>query len=1270
MLPYPAVLGRRVPDPESTTVMMLSTRLLFALWLPLFVFGPVGLSTLLAADSSPQSVVSWRFGTEETSPLKPQGGVARDQPGPRPPEFPDFESDNTAVKLDGRGARFELPDPGPASDFDFVNGDEITIEAWVNTDEPIGHNRNVYIIGKGRTGNPGFASDNQNWAMRLRGIDGQARISFLFATPKQSDPPRRDSHWHRWTSDRGFYPGTGWHRIAVSYRFGEPDSITAWLNEERIGGKWDMGGATAEAPVVDDDAIWIGSTMGGSSNNSYSGLIDEVSIFREFLDDGQMAARYRREGPERSIDSVPEVVPELAIHPAAVAVRLFEGVVAHNRWLPTAALPSQPVTTYQADQFLFPRLPLRYDDWGIRASWKPTVLLQAATEVELPAGQHRVLLRTRGLSRLWLDDEVVARTKAHPGGSNAHQQVQPLPEPPAPQHRRAQFGDQEVVETIEVATAGAYRLTLESLVGSSRVRTDPGESLVAIQLEGSDHFELVQPRDAGSPPVPLVETQFESALHRVEQQLASHDDATRRAAAASQDAYWAGRQRAARDWVESNPIPAVPSAEAADLHPIDAFLAARIAQAKAEVAAEAHGDAEDFQRNVMPILRQHCFRCHDDSAEGGLQLTSRELLLSGGDSGEAAVVAGDPQASELIRRIHAEDEGERMPPSGGMTIEQRETLSRWVADGIAWGRQLDPSAIAAGPIVDDVTFLRRVYLDTWGVPPSEAQAVAFLDDSDPHKRAKLIDRLLDDDQLADHWVSYWQDVLAENPNFLKPSLNNTGPFRYFIHEAIRDGKSLDRLVSELVMLRGSEREGGSAGFGMAADNDAPLATRGLVLASAFLGVDLQCARCHDSPYHSTTQEDLFSLAAMLARKPLSVPKTSSVSPGFFDQHKGRQSLITVTLDPGVPVQPKWNFAGVTGVDDNDRISRLMRDPDDTRERLAALVTAPSNERFAAVIVNRTWKRLLGAGLVEPADDWEAKRASHPQLLQWLSRQLVASGYDFKQLVRLIMTSDVYQREAIGENLAATAEERFFAAPDRRRLTAEQVVDSLFHASGHPMRVDELTFDQDGRRPAKTMISLGRPNRAWQYATLSNERDRPSLALPRAQAVTDVLEAFGWNGSRQNALTERDHDPNVLQPGILANGVMAGWVTRASADSELANLAATAGSPEQLVQSLFLRFLVRRPTAEEHEQFVPLIADGFDQRLLPSEEVVRPEPPPPLEYVSWTNHLNSKANEIKIEMERRARIGDPPDPRLRPRWRQAYEDIVWSLVNSPEFVLVP
>src|SRR5690606_41166059 len=109
----------------------------------------------------------------------------------------------------------------------------------------------------------------------------------------------------------------------------------------------------------------------------------------------------------------------------------------------------------------------------------------------------------------------------------------------------------------------------------------------------------------------------------------------------------------------------------------------------------------------------------------------------------------------------------------------------------------------------------------------------------------------------------------------------------------------------------------------------------------------------------------------------------------------------------------------------------------------------------------------------------------------------------------------------------------------------QIVDSLHHATGRPIDVEELTFVHDGRRPLGSRQTLGQPSRAWMFCDLKNERDRPSLSLPKARSVVDDLEAFGWIGSRQMPISQRESDPNVLQPGTLANGTLAVLLNRAS-----------------------------------------------------------------------------------------------------------------------------
>jgi hypothetical protein len=1234
-----------------------------------------------AAPPPFETVASWRFGTEETSKLEAHGGVHRDQAGPRPPEFPDFEADNTAVRLDGRGAHFRFPDPGDRSSLDFDNGDALTLEAWVNLTD-IRSGENTYIIGKGRTNTEGFARDNQNWALRLREVGGTARVSFLF---RSAPSGAHKGDWHRWTSSAGIAPGTSWHHVAVTYTFGDPDSIRGWLDSKPLRGSWDMGGATKLPPVVDNDAVWIGTSQGGSAGNSFRGLLDEIAIHRGIVPDETLRSRYRRIGGDKVTSKSPPqpdvLWPVPDPRPGVVQVTVFENLATHDRWPSEPRPASAPVMQWETGLARFPRLPYRYDEWGIRDAWKPTVLLRAVTQVDLPAGTHRLLIRSRGGGRLWFNGKVVARTPFHKREEGGYEPVAPVPQPPAPGGRPVGFGDHEAVVDVSVA-AGRHTLVFESLVGGKKYRAEAGECCAAVQIDGEKQFRLLGPvvaRESSNTAMSmwLTDADWEAAAARQDQQLAALDDANRRAAAAPQHAFWEKRHVHARRWAEQNPPPAVPEVAARwpVQNAIDRFLAAKMERALA--AAAPNSTATEFHDKILPILRANCFRCHGDKASkasGGLRLNSRDAAMTPGDSGLPPIVPGQPDKSNIIRRIKGLLE-ERMPPNdAALRPEQIALLEQWIKSGAAWpDPPARPEEVATTPLTSDAAFLRRVYLDTLGVPPTADEVRRFLADRSTSKRAALIDRLLADPRWADHWVSYWQDVLAENPNILKPTLNNTGPFRFFLYEALRDERPIDRFVTELVMMRGSAPDGGSAGFGMAADNDVPLAAKAHVLGTAFLGVELQCARCHDSPYHSTTQRDLFRLAAMLDRKPLTLPPTSTVPAAFFE-NKGRPSLIKASLKRGDKIEATWPFAALAPA---EAPPSLVQNAGDPRERLAAILTMPENPRFAQVIVNRVWKRLLGAGLVEPVHDWEGRAASHPELLRWLAQELVAHDYQLKHVVRLILNSHAYQREpgrkaanaaAPGTNAAAPPEKRYFAAPDRRRLTAEQIVDSLFAAAGKPLRVGELTFDGDGRQPPDRFLNLGSPRRAWEFTSLSNERDRPSLALPRAQAVTDVLEAFGWTGARQNPRSERESEPNVLQPGVLANGTLALSISRLSDDTGLTAAALQASSPEVLAEELYLRFLTRPPEPDERKHLAALLSPGFGNRRVDS--AAQSPRLPRLPNVSWAHHLRPEATEVKFEHERQARAGDPPSPRLQPAWRERAEDAVWTVFNLPEFVWVP
>ena len=1239
-------------------------RRLILRWLTGIVVAAWLAPNLPADESSP--IVRWDFEEEEATPLQSHGGVQRDVPGPRPPEYPDFSPGNTAVRLDGNGAYFSLDDTGVQSPFDFTNGDAVTLEAWVQLDSLRG-GENVYVIGKGRTGSSGFAADNQNWALRVRETKGKAGVSFLFATVPVSGKAKSGEQWHRWTTESGFTPGKYWHHIAVSYQFGDPDSIRGWIDGKLQPGVWDMGGATAEAPVVDDDAIWIGSSQGGASANSFRGSLDAIAVYREVLDDKVMQARFRRIGEEIVVQAAPEIMPDLGKLPIGrTVVTLSEGMPDHSRWLNTDEKEPTETLRLNTDSFLLDRLPQRYDAWGIRADWKPPVLARLAADVPLTPGRHRFLMRVRGLSRLWVDGQLIARSKPVSGSPSGEEPMTPVAGPPLTGLRIAEHRQQELFGEAIIRDNGACRIVLETLVGGKAFRTDPGEICVAVEAEDRSTFLLLNPN--ASRPVSLTDADVTSELARLEVSLQAFDTQSRRTAASSQEEYWNMRHDFARQWAAQHPVPTVPEAGA---HQIDAFLTAKIQRAVTASSETPLAEARAFHRDVLPILRDHCFGCHGDKAKGGLVLNSREAALKGGDSEMPALTPGNVESSELLRRIRATDPDERMPPGNtGLEPKHIAALEAWIEGGADWpAPPVTEQDVTPRPRLTDTAFLRRIFLDTVGVLPSEQEVRSFVADTSPAKRMRIIDQLLADDRWADHWMGYWQDVLAENPTLINASLNTTGPFRWFLYDALRDDKPWDRMVTELILLRGSQHEGGSAGFGIAANNDAPFAAKGQIVASAFLGIELQCARCHDSPFHSTTQRDLYSLAAMFEQKPVTVPATSRVPDAFFaKQH--RESLIKVTLKPDESVVPAWPLADVTGAVDDESLAALIQSPDSTRERLAALITSPQNTRFAQVIVNRVWRRLMGTGIVEPPDDWEGRAPSHPELLQWLAQEFVTHDYDLKHVSRLILTSDVYQRSATGTNRGTTAEMRFFVAPDRRRMSAEQVVDSLCAAAGQRLDVEELTFDPDARRPASNRLTLGVPRRAWMFASLANERDRPSLGLPRARAITDIMEAFGWSGSRQNPRTDRESAANVLQPGALANSTASVLLTRATRNSWLAESAISTASPEQLIDSIFLRYLSRFPSYSERVPLAMALSNGFSERLLRPEEIAAVTSRDPLPVVTWSNHLSPESTTIALELERRARTGSPPDPRLRPEWREVYEDIVWSVLNISEFVWVP
>lgn len=572
--------------------------------------------------------------------------------------------------------------------------------------------------------------------------------------------------------------------------------------------------------------------------------------------------------------------------------------------------------------------------------------------------------------------------------------------------------------------------------------------------------------------------------------------------------------------------------------------------------------------------------------------------------------------------------------------------------------KLEAEDVKPMPLVDDDAFLRRATLDITGrIPTLDELRDLGRDQANakPLDRKAVIDSLLASDEWADHWTPYWMDVLAENPALTKPTLNNTGPFRWYIHDAMTDNWGMDRFVTHLVTMGGSQTLGGPAGFGMASQNDVPMAAKAHVLGTAFLGVEMKCARCHDAPSHPFQQSDLFSMAAMLNQKPLKVPASSSIPATPEEIEK---MVVNVSIKPGEEIRPQWPFP---------HLADIEAAGGDTREQLAAAITAPSNMRFREVLVNRLWKELIGVGLVESTGDWTDREASHPDLLKYLARELLISGDDMKHVARIIMNSALYQREAVPGVGPMSLDANEFRGPIRRRLTAEQIVDSLHVAVGKPMRGAVQSFGQDGSQSRKTFFEMGRPSRAWQLVCTASERDRNSLRIPSIDMLNELLQAYGWRPQRQEPQDRPDEQPTPLRPVMLANGPTAALLLDASADAWLTKASQKAGSPIDLIHSISLATLGRRATAEEVDRYLPLVEPGFEDRLTGQEDLAKPIY---RRLVSWRNHFDPVADELVLNRVAELEAGDGPTKTLEPEWRQGVEDVMWVMVNSPEFSWIP
>jgi hypothetical protein len=467
-------------------------------------------------------------------------------------------------------------------------------------------------------------------------------------------------------------------------------------------------------------------------------------------------------------------------------------------------------------------------------------------------------------------------------------------------------------------------------------------------------------------------------------------------------------------------------------------------------------------------------------------------------------------------------------------------------------------------LCSDSVFLRRSYLDVLGVLPTADEARRFLADTRSDKRSRLIDGLLERPEFADFWALKWADLLRNEEKAL--DRKGVALFHAWVRRSIAEGKPLNEFARELVAARGSTYANPAANYYRAL-RDAH--TRAEATAQVFLGVRLQCAKCHNHPFDQWKQSDYHSFAAFFARIDYRIVENNRRD--RFDTHEfdgeqivyqGREGEVKHPRSKEV-LPPRFLGASVPAcAPEDDRI-----------QALADWIAAPQNPYLARAQVNRVWYHLLGRGIVDPIDDF---RASNPPingpLLDALSKDFVAHHFDLRHLVRTIMNSRTYQLSAV-PNATNREDETHFARSLVRPLQAEQLHDAVAQVTG------------------VTPKFAGFPQgvRAAQLPGVRTTRERE-----RASASEKFLATFGKPVRSLSCECERSDDSTLGQAFQLITGEMLNRML-SEPDNRLGKLLADGRTVEEIVEELYLATLCRPPSAREKERAVALVGRAKDRR---------------------------------------------------------------------------
>jgi len=594
------------------------------------------------------------------------------------------------------------------------------------------------------------------------------------------------------------------------------------------------------------------------------------------------------------------------------------------------------------------------------------------------------------------------------------------------------------------------------------------------------------------------------------------------------------------DWIRQGAAPPTsddPILVKLTLTPSRGVLAANTSEQLKLEALFSNGVRRDVTRQALYLSNEPEIGAVDGSGRVNIGEQGGLFAVLARFGGQMAVFQGTVPFGEST-------EPEKLP-------EDASPVDRLLAEG--WARLgVQPSAE-----VDDSTLIRRLCLDICGTLPTVEEVRAFRADQRPGRRERLINRFLDRPEYAAFFAMKWADILRNRGKGYSTSKQRPGTalFAGWIRDSLATNKPYDQFVAEILTATGSQRENPPTVWYRQVRTSVDYVES---VAQAFLGVRIQCAQCHHHPFERWSQADYYGLAAVFSR----VGRRG----GFADAEVPTNERIFVRSQGEVHHPRTGRVVAPRPLGGPD----LSLSPfDDPRQRFARWLSRPDNPFFARTMVNRMWGHFLGRGLVHPIDDARSSNPpSNPELLNWLTSDFVASGYDLRQLIIRIAGSRAY-RLSSQPNKSNRLDTQSYARFYPRRLKAEVLLDAYSQVLDVPT---VFPGDRGGKFPAGTR----------------------AIELPDENVSVHFLDVFGRPDRRSACECERTDDPALAQALEL---VSSKEIQRKL--SEKTGYALRLGnnkkSHSENIAELFVRVFSRRPLEKEAAAALEYLESESDRK---------------------------------------------------------------------------